>query len=121
MSTKRALTIKKTPFVKFMKPGDTFIGVYKKVRKTLKGMAYEFEVVDGNAPIGINEGEAPNTTFKPLDVTVGDTVTVFGCRQIDDKLPGAVLGDKIEFVYQGKVTLANGNTPKNFSINVIED
>lgn len=102
------------------KEGSIFVGKYIGVRTTNSSgqpiKVYDFNPIDGDAPITIKDGKA----YKEVDVTTDSVVSLFGTYAIDEAMSGAAVGEKIEFVFNGQKRSKNGRKFNDFTISVVE-
>ena len=108
------------PVVMFKeKPGCKFVGLIKNNAPTKYGLVFNFEILDGDAPI---KQKDPNTDqFVDTPVKVGDLVAVFASGQLKEKLVMAQPNEKIEIEFVGKkLNPKSGRYFNDFIVHVIE-
>ena len=102
------------------KLNSTFTGKYAAVREVeIQGKpnrVYEFEVVRGDAPITRKQGD----DYVLTQVNIGDRVTIFGTKAINQGMEQAQIGEVITFKFLGKKRGKNGRSFNNFDMTVEE-
>lgn len=96
----------KTPYVKFKKINDYVEGTLLKIRsqdsqfKNSDGSNRSQEVYD----VAVSDLTATTLlSGKEVDINEGDTVTVFGSKQINEKMADKNPGDLVRITFGGKV------------------
>src|SRR3990172_4867048 len=117
MTTKRTITgrkFTKTPTVRLTQLNDsTFVGTLLGSRETKFGLAFQFAVLDGTAPIQIRTEDG--TGWVDVDVKQGDKVDVLTSEkgQLETKLNQVKPGETAEIIYKGRDL--NPKTGRNYN------
>lgn len=102
------------------KLNSTFVGKYVGSRDvTLGGLPnklYEFAVVRGDAPITRKVGE----DYVEVQVSIGDIVSIFGGKAINQGMSEAKEGEIISFKFTGQKKGKGGRRFNNFEMAVID-
>jgi co-chaperonin GroES (HSP10) len=114
----------KTPVVQLREKGKILVATkigQKPGKKS--GFIFEAKVEDGTtADTVISTGEKNadgKNVYAPVDVDLGDTVSIFGDTQLNDKLSQVQVGEKFKLTSNGKVqNPKSGNWYNDYTLEV---
>lgn len=120
MEEVRGSPLSKTPILRFQeKVNSTFIGVLQKKKegKQKGSFIFEFIIEQGDVPTGKStdaKDKKGRIVYEDCEVNEGDTVTLFGSTQLNDKIGvGVQEGERIGILYRGVVP--NPKTGRSFN------
>lgn len=108
----------KTPVLLFQeKVGSTFVGTLKNKKPSSMGQIFEFSHEAGNVVAGVSTGqkdEKGRNLYDPYILKAGETVSLFGNTQLDDKIGLQInVGERVKIVYKGLTP--NPKTKRTFN------
>jgi hypothetical protein len=118
-------TASKTPVVQLREKGKIFVGTKVGQKPGKKGgFIFEAKVERGTtADTVISTGTkdaAGKNIYAPVDVDLGDVVSIFGDTQLNDKLTQVEVGEKFKLTSNGKVqNPKSGNWYNDYTLEVI--
>jgi hypothetical protein len=117
---KRILTTQVTnPTVRLTdKVGSRFVGRYVASRDAGKYRVHEFQAIDGDALITIKDATGG---FKEATIDENALVSLFGTKAINDAILQVKAGEVVEFVFNGKKKLKNGQSFNDIAVAILDE